>query len=400
MAPNDEYEPEPVVVPIEESIDLHHFHPSEVLPVVDAYLDAARERGFREVRLIHGRGKGVQRANVQRMLEGDPRVERFVDAPGDRGGWGATLAWLAPSPETGRPVEGSRPRLFVGDVQGCADELDELLARAGDTLGGDFELWCVGDLINRGPGNLRVLERVRALHDAGRARMVLGNHEIGFLLKALGLRALGSSDTVHDLLGSRERDDWIEWLRALPLVEAGELAGERFAMVHAAAHPAWDLDELVARASEASARLRAGGLDELRAFLDAPAGEPDSADSALDVLNRLTRCRSVALQPPDGEHWSDATPEVASEGGEERFVPWHEAWSARGHDYGVVYGHWALQGLHVARGLRGLDTGCVHHGRDHDGFLTAWVPDGSAGFAAVDDRLWQVRARRRYYRGE
>jgi len=87
---------EPVVVPIERSIDLHHFQPREILDVVDAYLDAARERGFLEVRLIHGRGKGVQRSNVQRRLAKDPRVERFEDAPADRGGWGATLVWLRP----------------------------------------------------------------------------------------------------------------------------------------------------------------------------------------------------------------------------------------------------------------------------------------------------------------
>ncbi len=82
------------MVPIEESIDLHSFHPREIVEVVDAYLDAAREAGFREVRLIHGRGKGVQRARVRAFLEGDPRIERFVEAPPGRGGWGATIAWL------------------------------------------------------------------------------------------------------------------------------------------------------------------------------------------------------------------------------------------------------------------------------------------------------------------
>ena len=82
------------VVPIEESIDLHHFRPKEILAVVDAYIDAALEAGFREVRLIHGRGKGVQRANIRKFHEHDPRVERFAESTPDRGGWGATLAWL------------------------------------------------------------------------------------------------------------------------------------------------------------------------------------------------------------------------------------------------------------------------------------------------------------------
>jgi len=86
---------DPVVVPIEDSIDLHRFHPAEIADVVAGYLEAAREAGFREVRIIHGRGKGVQRHRVQRLLARDPRVERFSDAPADRGGRGATLAWLS-----------------------------------------------------------------------------------------------------------------------------------------------------------------------------------------------------------------------------------------------------------------------------------------------------------------
>ena len=85
---------EPIVVPIEEAFDLHSFRPADVLAVVDAYLDEAILRGFREVRLIHGRGKGVQRAQLRRFLAQDPRVEEFVQAPPERGGWGATLARL------------------------------------------------------------------------------------------------------------------------------------------------------------------------------------------------------------------------------------------------------------------------------------------------------------------
>ena len=87
---------EPVVVPIEDSLDLHVFRPRDVPIAVEGYLEAARERGFREVRLIHGKGKGVQRAIVRRILAESPHVERFEDAPPGRGTWGATLAWLRP----------------------------------------------------------------------------------------------------------------------------------------------------------------------------------------------------------------------------------------------------------------------------------------------------------------
>lgn len=84
---------EPIVhVPIEDAIDLHSFAPADVVSVVEDYLSAAHEAGFREVRLIHGRGKGVQRAAVQRLLRQHALVERYWDAPESH--LGATLVVL------------------------------------------------------------------------------------------------------------------------------------------------------------------------------------------------------------------------------------------------------------------------------------------------------------------
>ena len=98
MSPFDESPPpdsEAVYeVPIEDAFDLHPYRPADVLRMVDAYLGAALDKGFVEVRLIHGKGKGVQRAQVQAFLDRDPRVSRWQSAPATRGGWGATLAWL------------------------------------------------------------------------------------------------------------------------------------------------------------------------------------------------------------------------------------------------------------------------------------------------------------------
>jgi DNA-nicking Smr family endonuclease len=79
-------------VPIEDAIDLHSFAPRDIASVVEDYLEAAREAGFTEVRLIHGRGKGVQRADIQRRLRGHPLVERFWDAPESH--LGATIVRL------------------------------------------------------------------------------------------------------------------------------------------------------------------------------------------------------------------------------------------------------------------------------------------------------------------
>ena len=88
-------EPDLVVVEITEVFDLHDFHPREIPELVEAYLEAAQEKGITEVRIVHGRGKGVQRARVQALLERSSRVESFVDAPSERGGWGATIARLS-----------------------------------------------------------------------------------------------------------------------------------------------------------------------------------------------------------------------------------------------------------------------------------------------------------------
>jgi DNA-nicking Smr family endonuclease len=84
---------EPIVVPIEDSIDLHAFAPRDVLSVVDEYLHAARGAGLRRVRIIHGRGIGVQRAAIQRLLASHPLVSRYWDAP--ESGLGATVVLLA-----------------------------------------------------------------------------------------------------------------------------------------------------------------------------------------------------------------------------------------------------------------------------------------------------------------
>jgi len=82
----------PRVVPIEHTLDLHTFHPRDIKSVVEEYINAAHEAGLREVRLIHGRGRGVQRGIVQAALEKHPLVESFADALESH--LGATIATL------------------------------------------------------------------------------------------------------------------------------------------------------------------------------------------------------------------------------------------------------------------------------------------------------------------
>ena len=142
---------------------------------------------------------------------------------------------------------------------------------------------------------------------------------------------------------------------------------------------------MTTRAAAAAEPLR-GDRDVLRVWLS----KDGPRDATRDDLDRFTRGRSVAA----GGTWSSSLPGAS---GDSR--AWHQDWSERGHDFGIVYGHWSLQGLHVAPGLRGLDTGCVHHGRGKQGFLTAWLPDPDCErpFDLPDSAFWQIPASRRYY---
>ena len=94
---DDEEVPQQVVLPLETHLDLHPFRPREIRSVVESYLEQALEAGFTEVRLIHGRGIGVQREIIRSLLARHPGVLEFADAPAESGGWGATLVRLAAS---------------------------------------------------------------------------------------------------------------------------------------------------------------------------------------------------------------------------------------------------------------------------------------------------------------
>jgi dsDNA-specific endonuclease/ATPase MutS2 len=91
--------PEPVAIEITDVIDLHTISPREVRAVVEEYLREARRRGFRSVRIIHGKGAGVQREIVRGVLNSTPFVRDWTDAPPASGGWGATVAHFSPEEE-------------------------------------------------------------------------------------------------------------------------------------------------------------------------------------------------------------------------------------------------------------------------------------------------------------
>ena len=87
-------DPDPIRIPITDVFDLHSIPPGDVKAVVEEYLQEAHRLGFKFLRIIHGRGIGVQREMVRAVLARTPFVSGFRDAPAEAGGWGATIVEL------------------------------------------------------------------------------------------------------------------------------------------------------------------------------------------------------------------------------------------------------------------------------------------------------------------
>jgi dsDNA-specific endonuclease/ATPase MutS2 len=87
----------PIKIPIQDVLDLHTFRPQDISDLLENYFDECIKAGIVSVRVIHGKGKGIQKKQVQRILQKDSRVKNFKDAPPEAGGWGATLVELKPT---------------------------------------------------------------------------------------------------------------------------------------------------------------------------------------------------------------------------------------------------------------------------------------------------------------
>ncbi|MDX1389665.1 MAG: metallophosphoesterase [Acidobacteriota bacterium] len=238
-------------------------------------------------------------------------------------------------------------RWVVGDIQGCAREFEELLETIRFDRSRD-ELWSVGDLINRGPDPLAVLELWR---DVG-GKAVIGNHEIGVLLTPTEDRPR-RFPTLDGLLASPDLDGWLATLRDLPvLVYLGsEGAGPDAWIVHAGLDPRWrDLETVAERVNPL------------------PHDESWLRNEDVQFATRVRCCtaegeRDRFTGPPE-----DCPPP---------FRPWDEFYQG---ETLVVHGHWAQRGHYRTRNVLGLDSGCVYGGA-----LTAWCQE--------DDRIVQVPSR-------
>lgn len=253
---------------------------------------------------------------------------------------------------------------LLGDVQGCDRAFERLLAEI-DFSPSRARLVVLGDLVNRGPGSLAVLTRLRGFGDA--ATCLLGNHDLHLLAVAHGARRLHRGDTFGDVLADHERERHLEWLRARPL--ACEAAG--WLCVHAGVVPQWSTEQTLALAGEVASMLRGPGLGEfLRAMYgDAPArwsAALQGTERWRFVVNVLTRMRFCT---PEGE--LDLQTKEGAGAAPPGYRPWFDVPGRRTAGQPIACGHWSTLGLVDRPDLLAIDTGCVWGGA-----LTAVRVDG------------------------
>lgn len=248
----------------------------------------------------------------------------------------------------------------IGDIQGCYKALRKILKKVKFNSATD-SLWCVGDLVNRGP---KSLDTLRYLYDLGNAcKIVLGNHDLHFIAINEGCALARGKDTLKDLLEAPDVKKLSDWLRQQPLAYHNKVitnkGEENFLMIHAGVAPSWSLQTTLDLSAEVELALQANNY---RKFLqsmygDRPVRWCDSLkgyDRLRVITNYLTRVRfcdekgTMCLKIKEG---LNAAP-IA-------FKPWYE-YEKLTPATKILFGHWAaLEGFTGKSNIRALDTGYV-----------------------------------------
>jgi len=246
---------------------------------------------------------------------------------------------------------------IIGDIQGCFDELKDLLEKINFQTDKD-KLIFVGDLVNRGPKSFEILEFIYHLPNK---KIVLGNHDLYLINLFYGaLPRSYKKHTLDKILDTPQSAKMIEWLRHQPLIYKDDQ--QKYFVVHAGIPPQWSIDETQKYSQEICDVLQGKNF---KSFLENMFGnEPKCWNKSLKgfdrlryIINALTRLRFC-----DGKGCLD--PETTSRHATLKdYKPWFDWPNESFKGYDIYFGHWAaLQGECDVPNIHALDTGCVWGG--------------------------------------
>lgn len=259
----------------------------------------------------------------------------------------------------------------IGDIQGCFDELKQLLIKINFKSDCDT-LWFTGDLVNRGPKSLATLRFIKSLAD--NAITVLGNHDLHLLAIARTNTTAGRKDTLDEILTAIDREELFHWMEHLPLIHTD--ATLNMNMVHAGIHPHWSLSTAQSLAKEVEKILRSE--QRLDFYNNMYGNEPVAWSDDLLGWERLRYITNVFTRLRFCDQNGELALNYKCEPGAqpENLHPWFNIHQRQTQNHAIIFGHWST--LILAKDIEyknvyPLDTACLWGGD-----LTAMrIDDGS-----------------------
>ncbi|WP_406732592.1 bis(5'-nucleosyl)-tetraphosphatase (symmetrical) ApaH [Vibrio scophthalmi] len=245
---------------------------------------------------------------------------------------------------------------IVGDIQGCFDELQQLLVKVEFNPNND-QLWIAGDLVARGPKSLETLRFIKQLGRS--AVVVLGNHDLHLLAVSLGIHRVKEKDKTAAIFAAEDKEELLTWLRYQPLLAEHD----EFVMSHAGISPQWDLTTARNASREVEQILQSEQWPWL--IENMYANLPDFWHDNLQgieryryIINAFTRMRFCFSDGRLDMQCKLPPNEVDSN----ELMPWFDLPSRKDIGKTVLFGHWAALEGHFGQREVGLDTGCVWGG--------------------------------------
>ena len=249
----------------------------------------------------------------------------------------------------------------IGDIQGCYEELCDLLELI-DWHPKNDTLWLAGDLVNRGPHSLDVLRFARA--QDSNIHCVLGNHDLHLLATYEGNRTPKRGDTFGDVLNSNQCEELLQWLRCQPLVHYNPDLD--FVMVHAGLPAQWDLDDALLQGERLSQTLQSPNCRDFFAHMygDQPSIWREDLcqwEQLRFITNAITRMRFC-----DNKGALVMGPTGAPECENSHLIPWYAVATRKSRSKRIVFGHWAtlqqFSPISPEHNVFHIDTGCIWGG--------------------------------------